>query len=293
MKKLLTTVVSLGLMVGTVSTAFSEQMHAQDAEVQKDIDVFQNYFDKKFSYLIPRDSFSNGSYQFDEDKLKQFEAQMDLPMFKFSLEKGKTLWNTAFENGESYASCFDVKSEKVRTLYPRWNSITKKVDTLEGAINECRTNNGESQLDWEKGDIAFISAYLNDASAGEIIDVIVPAGEADAKKAWNKGKTTFYTKRGHLNQSCANCHVYSAGRRIRSDILSPAVGHVTHFPVWSGAWEEKDGNGYGTIQRRYSKCYKKIGATPAEIQGSEYNNLEYFHTSMSNGLKYVGTEYRQ
>jgi sulfur-oxidizing protein SoxA len=93
--------------------------------------------------------------------------------------------------------------------------------------------------------------------------------------------------------ACADCHVYSSGKRIRGDILSAALGHTTHFPVWRGKWAKKGGNGFGTLHRRYGGCNKQVRANPKKAQSEEYRNLEYYHTSMSNGLEYVGTEYRQ
>jgi len=284
MKKIIT--IAMMLAASTVGAT------SQNASVQKDIDAFQGYFASTFPNMT-KDQFSNGSYQFSEDKLLQYEAQMDMPAFEDSLEKGESLWNTAFKNGKTYASCFDVKVNKIRALYPRWNADSKKVETLEASINACRESNGESKIGWKKGSMAFISAFLNTAAAGETINVIVPVGDAGAKAAWDAGKNTFYTKRGQLNLSCADCHVYSAAKRIRGNILSGAMGHVTHFPVWRGKWAAKKGNGYGTIQRRYGGCYKQVRAVPEKAQKPTYDNLEYFHTSMSNGMQYVGTEYRE
>lgn len=283
MKKIIT----IAMMLATSSFAFA----SQDADVKKEIDAFQAHFASKFPNMT-QDQFSNGPYQFDEDKLLQYDAQMDMPAFEDSLDKGELLWNTPLKNGKTYSSCFNVDTSKIRTLYPRWDAETKGVQSLEAAINACREANGESKIGWKKGNLAYISAFLNTEATGETINVIVPAGNADAKAAWEDGRKTFYTKRGQLNLACADCHIYSVGKRIRGNILSPALGHVTHFPVWRGKWA-KSGNGYGTIQRRYGGCYKQVRATPSNAQQPEYNNLEYFHTSISNGMKYVGSEYRE
>jgi sulfur-oxidizing protein SoxA len=109
----------------------------------------------------------------------------------------------------------------------------------------------------------------------------------------NEGKKFFYAKRGQLNLSCADCHVTNPGQRIRGNTLSPALGQVTHFPVWRGKWAKKKGDGFGTIQRRYGGCNKQVRAQPFKRQKDVYNNLEYFHTIMSNGMEISGTEYRE
>lgn len=286
MKKLIVTFATAALLGSGV--AISAQ---QSSAVQADIDAFQSHLKSKFPKLELND-FAHGEYITSDDKMMQFEAAMEMPAFEDSVDEGEKLWNTAFKNGKTYSSCFTGPVEKVRTQFPRWNAESGKVETLEATINKCRTDNGEKKLGLKKGKLAFISAYLTTAATGEIINVIVPEGDKKAMAAYNKGKNFFYAKRGQLNLSCANCHVDSAGGRIRGNMLSPALGHITHFPVWRGKWMKKKGNGFGTIQRRYGGCNKQVRAKPFKAQGDEYTNLEYFHTIMSNGMEISGTEYR-
>ncbi len=282
------TIIALAALLGS-SVAIAAQ---QSAQVQADIDAFQNDFKAKFPEM-DLDDFSKGPYSMNEDKLMQFENIMEMPPFEDSLDKGEQLWNTAFKNGKTYSSCFNGPVEKIRTQFPRWNAEAGKVENLEAMINKCRTDNGEKKIGWKKGKMAFISAYLTTAATGEEINVIVPEGDEKALAAYNKGKKFFYSKRGQLNLSCANCHIDSVGKKIRGDILSPALGQITHFPVWRGKWMRKKGNGFGTIQRRYGGCNKQVRAKPFKVHKDEYTNLEFFHTVMSNGMEISGTEYRQ
>jgi sulfur-oxidizing protein SoxA len=83
--------------------------------------------------------------------------------------------------------------------------------------------------------------------------------------------------------SCADCHVFNAGNKIRADILSPALGQPSHFPAYRSKWGD-----LGTIQRRYVGCNTQVRAMPYDPQGEEYRDLEYFHTYMSNGLAING-----
>jgi len=119
-------------------------------------------------------------------------------------------------------------------------------------------------------------------SRGNKIDIKIPAEEG-ALAAYEAGKQHFYAKRGQLNMSCADCHQYNAGNRVRADILSPALGHTSHFPVYRSKW-----GGLGTIHRRYGGCNKQVRAKPYKPQSAEYANLEYFETYMSNGLESNG-----
>ena len=44
----------------------------------------------------------------------------------------------------------------------------------------------------------------------------------------------------------------------------------------------------GTLHRRFAGCMTNIRAKPFKAQGTEYANLEYFLTYMSNGLEFNG-----
>lgn len=289
MKKIITTIV-LGALLSSTAV-FSAQ---QSSVVQADIDAFQSYFKTKFSDLELSD-FSKGPYAMNEDKMLQFNAVMEMPPFEDYVDKGEKLWKTPFKNGQTYSSCFSGADETIRTQFPKWNTAKGKVDTLEQVIVDCRVKNGEKKIGTGKGKLAWMSAYLTTIAEGQTINVIVPEGDAKALVAYENGKKHFYSKRGQLNLSCANCHIDNAGMRLRGNTLSPALGHITHFPVWRGKWarKSKNGDGFGTIQRRYGGCNKQVRAKPFKRQKSEYNNLEYFHTVMSNGMKISGTEYRE
>ena len=95
--------------------------------------------------------------------------------------------------------------------------------------------------------------------------------------------------------SCADCHFHYAGSKIRADILSPALGHPTGFPVYRNKWAgaSAKGDGMGTLHRRYGGCNKQVRAKPFKPQSDEYKALEYFHTYMSNGMEVNGPSQRK
>jgi sulfur-oxidizing protein SoxA len=147
----------------------------------------------------------------------------------------------------------------------------------------------------EKGKLAAIIAYMSYTSRGKKINVVIP-NDSRALAIYNRGKTSFYAKRGQLNFSCADCHVYNSGMMARGNLLSPALGHVSHFPVYRKKWEFKGKGalgGLGTIQRRYGGCNKQVRAKPFKAQSAEYTALEFFHTYMSNGIKINAPGVRQ
>ena len=273
MKKLLTVAATLGLVYFTPVTV--------QAGPQEDLKEFRSYYAERFPD-VPFDDFVNGVYSIDEASREQWESIEEFPPYELNIEKGKELFNTPFKNGKTYASCFRNDGIGIKQDFPYYDAASKQVVTLESAINTCREENGEAPLGWSKGAIADISAYMSYTSRGNKIDVKIPSDEG-ATDAYNQGKFHFYSKRGQLNLSCADCHKSNAGNRIRADLLSPALGHVSHFPVYRSKW-----GGLGTLHRRYGGCNKQVRAKPFSSQSDEYRNLEYFHTYMSNGLPMNG-----
>ncbi|HEB99570.1 MAG TPA: sulfur oxidation c-type cytochrome SoxA [Thiotrichales bacterium] len=273
MNKLLSIIAAVGLALPVPQMA--------SASPQDDLKAFRAYFQKRFPN-VPLQEFANGVYAIDPASRAQWEAIEDFPPYELDIEEGKRLFNTPFKNGKTYASCFPNNGIGIRQNYPYYDKDSGKVITLEAAINDCRVKNGEKPLKWKKGAIAKISAYMAYTSRGNTINIKVP-NDPGALAAYNRGKQHFYAKRGQLNMSCADCHMYNAGNRIRADILSPALGHVTHFPVYRSKWGE-----LGTLHRRYGGCNKQVRAKPYKAQSDEYRALEYFHTYMSNGLKVNG-----
>lgn len=273
MKKLLTATLVLGLLSAFTAPAM--------ATPDEDLKKFRSYFEKRFP-KTPFNDFINGVYSIDPESRAQWEEIEEFPPYELNIENGKQLFNTPFGNGKTYASCFENEGIGIANRYPYFDKKSGEVITLEHAINMCRESNGEKALGYKKGPIADISAYMTYTTRGKLTNVEIP-DDPRAMKIYNEGKSQFYAKRGQMNMSCADCHVYNAGNKIRADLLSPALGHTTHFPVYRSKWGE-----IGTLHRRYDGCNKQIRAKPYKAQGPEYTALEYFHTYMSNGLEING-----
>jgi len=269
------------IAVAAAVVAFGMAPIASQATPEQDLKEFRNYFKDRFP-SVPFQDFANGVYSIDPSSREQWEAIEEFPPYEINVEKGETMFNTPFANGKTYADCFKQGGKGIKQYYPYYDEKSGQVKTLEQEINECRVQNGEKPLGYGKGAIADLSAYMAYTSRGNVIQVSVP-NNPDALAWYERGKQHFYAKRGQLNMSCADCHVYNAGNRIRADILSPALGHVSHFPVYRSKW-----GGLGTIQRRYGGCNKQVRAKAFKAQSEEYRALEYFHTYMSNGIEMNG-----
>jgi sulfur-oxidizing protein SoxA len=258
------------------------------ASPQQDLKQFRAYFFKKFPGVKLQD-FADGIYGINKQRRVEWEAMEEFPPYEPGVEIGKELF-------EKYnvGKCFKNGGIGIRQNYPYFDSKSGQVRTLEGDIMACLKRNGvdtkKAGIKYKKGKLAAISAYMGYTSRGKKLNVVVP-NDKRALAVYNRGKHHFYAKRGQLNLACADCHMYHAGGQARANILSPALGHVSHFPVYRKKWEFKGKGalgGFGTIQRRYGGCNKQVRAKPLKAKGKqhpEYVALEYFETYMSNGIK--------
>lgn len=254
-------------------------------KVDQDIKRFRSFYSAKFPN-VDLGEFKDGVYAIDAATREQWLEIEDFPPYELSIDEGLEFFEAPFANGKSYADCFENNGEAVRQNYPYFDTEKNMVVTLELAINQCRESNGEKTLAYGEGELAAISAYMANSSRDQVFDIKVP-NEA-AYDAYMNGKQFFYSKRGQLNFSCADCHLSIAGSNLRADRLSPAIGHPTGMPVYRSAW------GYlGTINQRYRECNKNVRAEPLAHQSEAYRNLEYYQTLMSNGLVVNGPSSRK
>jgi sulfur-oxidizing protein SoxA len=281
MKKFLIAFTALTVLGGAAASS-------AQATPEEDLKQFRAFYFKKFPGVKLQD-YSNGIYALDASRRFEWEAMEEFPPYEEGLEKGEALFKKY-----GLAKCFKNGGIGIKQTYPYFDQKTGKVRTLEQDINACVVKNGHKKLKYKKGEIAAIGAYMNYTSRGKKQNVVVPNNPA-ALAAYEDGKTTFYAKRGQLNFACADCHVYNSGMMVRGNLLSPGLGHTSHFPVWRRKWAKGKGGlaGFGTLQRRYGGCNKQVRAKPLKAQSEAYNNLEYFHTYMSNGIKLNGPAVRQ
>ena len=274
MKKLFTSFALLAI-------AMSSFANVQASTPAEDTEALRGYFQKTLGSKVDLNNLINGTYALNEDARSQWEEIEEFPPYEIDIDKGSELWEKKFKNGKSFASCFGEDISGLRAKYPYHDEAKDTIVTLEGDINKCRTDNDEKAFKWKKGNIAAVSAHVAFEGRGGKIDV---QPKSEKALAWyNKGKSFFYTKRGQLNMSCADCHVYNANKKVRVEPLSPTLGHPSHFPVFRSKWGE-----LGTLHRRYGGCNKNIRAKPFKAQSDQYKALEYFQAVMSNGMELNG-----
>jgi len=253
--------------------------------VASDIKRFKGYFVEKFPSIDVYE-FKDGAYAIDEAKRQQWLDIEEFPPYEFSIEEGEESFSEVFANGKTYADCFENGGVGVRQNFPYFDTESNQVITLELAINQCRQANGEEPLAYGQGEIANISAYMAYTSRDKKFDIQVP--NESAYNAYLSGKKFYYSKRGQLNFSCADCHLKISGSNLRAELLSPGIGQTTGMPIYRAKWGE-----LGTIGHRYKECNLNVRAQPFDYQSEAYRNLEYFQTIMSKGFVVNGPSSRR
>ena len=246
------------------------------AEPLQDKQQLKRYYKKLFPQLKLSD-YAHGVYSLDSIARQSWQAIEEFPPYEPAIESGKQLFETPFKNSKRYADCFENKGLGIAQTYPRWDSQQGKVITLAVAINACRLQNNEAKLPYKKGQLARILAYMTYTSRDKIIDIKVPTEYA--LEAYEQGKAYYYQRRGQLNFSCASCHIQNAGKHIRAELLSPMLGHTSHWPTYRLKWGEM-----GTLHRRFIGCHRQIRAEIPQAQSTELRQLEYFLSYISNGI---------
>lgn len=276
MNRFLTGLLGLGVLLGTVDAL---------ATPEQDRQAFVKLYTQKYPN-IKVDDYVYGALAFDDDSRAQYNSIMEFPPYESVMDQGRKMWETAFKNGKKYADCFPSEGKQIAGNYPQFDESKGKVVTLQDAINACRTANGEEAFKVsDMKTMGTLTSYMRTLSDGMLMNIKVEGPKAMA--AYEDGKKTFFSRKGQLNFACASCHVQNAGTRLRSELISPAVGHAVHWPVFRG------GDNLVTLQQRYDGCFKQVRAVPPPQGGEIMNNLEYFHSSLSNGLPMKASVFRK
>ncbi|MGR9071975.1 MAG: sulfur oxidation c-type cytochrome SoxA [Gammaproteobacteria bacterium] len=256
------------------------------AEPEDDRNRLRQHYQKLFPGLGFAD-YADGVYAIDSDARDSWEQLEEFPPYEPFVELGEIAFAKPFKDGNVYGDCFPNGGIGIAQTYPRWDPLKAEVVTLEKALNDCRQAHRETPLPYSRGEITQLLAFMAYTSRGKPIAIKIP-DDPKALKAYEQGKSYYYTRRGQLNFACATCHVQNAGRRIRSETLSPMLGQTSGWPTYRLEWGEM-----GTLHRRFIGCNEQIRAEPSPPQSVEYRNLEYFMTYLSNGIPFNGPSLRK
>ncbi|MEQ1516240.1 MAG: sulfur oxidation c-type cytochrome SoxA [Usitatibacteraceae bacterium] len=190
---------------------------------------------------------------------------------------GKKAWGRKFKDGKSLANCFPNAGKRVAATYPQFEAKTREVITVEMAINRCLVLHGEAEI--EQANTAVmgpLSAYFRSLSDGQRLNVRVAS--VQAREKFDAGRALFQRRIGQLDYACASCHVLNAGSTLGEQGLSAVVGQAVTWP------RLQPGGQVLRLHTQFQRCMQRSGAEPFAIGSEEFNNLEYFHAFVSNGL---------
>ena len=154
--------IALAIVVGTAQPLLAD---TAKVDPKADFKAFREYFTKRFPKVQLND-YVNGPYSMDEGLRKQWKAIEEFPPYEFALEKGEGLFKKPFKNGKTFADCFPNKGVGIRQNYPYFDTKSGEVITLEVAVNQCLTKNGEKPFNYKKDDMAAVTAYMAYTSRG-------------------------------------------------------------------------------------------------------------------------------
>ena len=273
------------LLTGLAGASIALGAASVHATPESDRQELIKYYTQKYPNVKLED-YVYGALAFDADSKAQYDAIMEFPPFEAEVAKGRKMWETPFKNGKTYASCLPSGGKMIAGNYPMFDEAKGKVVTLQDAINDCRVANGEEAYKLnDMKTIGTLTAYMRTLSDGMLMNIKVEGPKATA--AYEDGKKAFFSRKGQLNFACASCHVQNVGTRLRSEVSSPAIGQTVHWPVFRG------GDTLVTLQQRYEICDKMIRAVPVAQGSAAMNNLEYYHSAMSNGLPLKASVFRK
>jgi sulfur-oxidizing protein SoxA len=252
---------------------------------EQDREQFTRFFQSRFPG-VALDDYIYGALIANPDGREQYDQIMEFPPFVGDVERGRKIWETPFANGKHFADCFDQGGRGVLAGFPYFDDKAGKVTTFENALNACLRANGQPEFRYgDRNTMGALTAYARSLSDGARLKIRIDTPGALAK--YEAGREVFFRRIGQLNAACAGCHLYNAGNIMRMEIISPALGQATHWPIFRGGEELM------TLQGRFKRCMEQMRAQPFGFDSEEWNDLEYFLTYLSNGLPLKASVFRK
>ena len=217
------------------------------------------------------------SYELMSPENQAMQDDSSLNPAMFWVGDGEALWNKpSDQNGKSCATCHGDAKKSMRgvaTTFPKM--MKSKLQTLEGQINQCRTQaQNSSSLAYESKDLLALTAYIAYQSKGMPLAV---RENSENKHAMQKGRKTFYERMGQLNLSCAQCHEERAGLKLGGAVIPE--GHPNAYPIYRLEWQT-----LGSLQRRLRNCMSGVRAQQFDYGSPEMAQLELFLAARARGL---------
>ena len=224
----------------------------------------------------PQDT-RRSSYHLMSPENRAMQDDANLNPAWFWVMDGHSLWKEKAGNKNvSCASCHGDSGQKmagVATQFPKMQK--RKLQTLEGQINQCRTSQQEAPaLAYESKELLALTTFVATQSKGLPIAV---QETLQNKKDLQQGRQFFNERMGQLNLSCAQCHQDRAGLKLGGSLIPQ--GHPTAYPIYRIEWQTM-----GSLQRRLRNCMSGVRAQQFEYGSQEMAQLELFLMWRARGM---------
>ena len=255
----------------TVMPPFGRHRVLEPAEIERLVD---------YLHALPA---SPAAEVADAQQETRADADANVDAIAAVVEAGRKLWTAKFKDGRTLASCFPNGGRRVAATYPLYDTRLKRIVTLDMAVNQCRKTHGEALFEaTDPATMGAVIAYARSLSNGQKVALRVPPA---AQERLEQGRRLYYTRMGQRNFACASCHVKGAGKRFNDTLLPAAAGQATQWPFVRGGSAV-------TAQARMRECLELMGAAPFAAGSDELNSLEYYLTSLSNGMPIKANAWR-
>jgi sulfur-oxidizing protein SoxA len=194
------------------------------------------------------------------------------------VEQGGELWRTpAGPSAKSCASCHGEPAamKGVAARYPVVDAKLGRLVNIETRIQNCVVEHqGAVAPAYESQELLALTALVAHQSRGLPVSVKI---DGEAAPYFAQGDKLFHEKQGHLDLSCAQCHVEHWGKRLRSETISQ--GYANGFPTYRLEWQT-----LGSSHRRLRACFQGVRAEPFAAGSPEFIALELYVAWRAEGV---------
>lgn len=231
---------------------------------------------------VALEEYVHGVYAIDGQLRKQYDAINEFPPYTFDIDEGAHYFKHQNATNTNVFACLNRIKARGVERYPMFDRGGGEVVSLAVSVRRCFEQREQSPRADVDSRVLKIMAYMNFAARGLPRAVSIPETD-DELAAYKSGKDYFYTKRGQLDLSCADCHVTAVGKHLRDQTLPPLLGVINHYPVYGLRW-----GSLGGLHQRFVGCLEQVRAEPPQLHSKEFRELEYFLGLMANGLPLIG-----
>lgn len=217
-------------------------------------------------------------YHYSGEDIREMQNNPEKNPATVWAEHGREIWSRVEGKAKkSCSSCHNKAEASMKGIgarYPVYYEAKKTLINLEDRINLCRRKFMKASLfSAESDELLALTIYVKMQSQGTPVNVKT---EGPATKFFEKGKKLYYTRRGQLHMSCANCHEQNAGKKLRASLLSQ--GQSNGYPAYRLSWEKP-----GSLTKRINTCNDLVRAAP--MFSDDIKSLELYLSWRGKGLQ--------